>query len=66
MPKFTYLHNTYEFPEDVNVIVRQIPHFRDNEIFDFDFHKDGKVIPYVDWGKNGITHAEDIKYEDLS
>lgn len=66
MPKFTWRHLTYEFPEDVSVIVRDDegcelcgPHL------DFDFHKDGQIISAVDWPSFGIRRIDPIDYNDL-
>lgn len=82
MPFFTFKHLTYEFPSDVNVIVREVddPQYEGENwpaTIDFDFYKDNKVIAVFGgtdeygnklptWEDVGIRLVGSVNYEDLS
>jgi hypothetical protein len=70
------MHNTWELPNDVSVIVHTVE-CMGHDIIDFDFHKDGQVIPMLGgtdedgkrisgWVEVGIRKVDRIHYENLS
>lgn len=75
MTTFTFAHNTWEIPSDVDVIVRLVED-HDPPLWDFDFHRNGEIIPAIggtyedgtavpNWEDRGIRKVDRVRYEDL-
>lgn len=57
MTTFSFAHNTWDIPPNIDVRVGMVDH-DPTPIWDFDFYRGGEVVSYVDWEEAGIRRVE--------